>query len=83
MRTYADQLRYRLSRLLPNIPPSQHEDVLPRVEERLASARTAFVHGFQEALNAPPETLPLLLQNQPFQILGFALEGAAVAVVAG
>ena len=81
MKTYADPLRYRLSRLLPNVQQSLPEDVHPQVGERLDSARTAFVQGFQEALSAPSVEVPLLLQTLPYQKLGFALEGAAMAMV--
>ena len=79
MRTSNDNLRYRLSQLLPDFPTSRQDELNPQVAERIASARTAFIHGFQAALKASHENLPNLLKSFPFQKLGFALEGAAMA----
>jgi len=60
--------------------PPQLTDVNPNIARLLAAARTAFSRGFRQALNAPPDALPLLL-NEPVQTRGFALEGAAMALV--
>lgn len=79
MRTSKDNLRYRLSQLLPNFSTSQQGELIPPVVERIASARTAFIHGYQAALKASRENLPILLKSLPFQKMGFALEGAAMA----
>ncbi|MCI0591259.1 MAG: DUF1702 family protein [Gammaproteobacteria bacterium] len=79
MRTHADQLRERLSRMLPDVPSPALPDVHPQIGLLLARARAAFSQGFQKALRAPPEALPQLLRDEPFQTRGFALEGAAMA----
>ena len=74
-----DQLRERLSRMLPEVPPPLFPDADPKIALLLARARAAFSHGFQEALRTPPDALPQLLRDEPFQTRGFALEGAAMA----
>ena len=79
MRTSNDHLRYRLSQLLPDFPTSQQDELNPLVVERITSARSAFIHGYQAALKASRENLPILLKSLPFQKMGFALEGAAMA----
>ena len=81
MRAHADRLRERLRRLLPEVQPPTSPDVHPQIGRLLAEARAAFSQGFQEALGAPPDALPRLLLDMPYQRRGFALEGAAMAVV--
>ena len=84
MNAHADQLdrlRERLSRLLPEMPSPPLADVHPKIGERLSDARAAFSQGFREALSVSPEELPQILQDEPFQRRGFALEGAAMALV--
>jgi hypothetical protein len=80
MNTYADQISERLTRLLPDIPLPVLDGVHPKIYQRVSEARTAFLKGFQEALCASPEALPQLLENEPSQRRGFALEGAAMAL---
>jgi hypothetical protein len=81
MKTYANTIRYRLSRLLTDVQQSLPENVHPEVGKRLNEARSAFVCGFQQALSTPLEEVPSLFQALPFHKLGFALEGAAMAMV--
>ena len=81
MRAPLDRLRERLGRLLPETQPPPPLDVHPQIGVLLAAAREAFSLGFQEALSAPLDALPRLLLDLPFQRRGFALEGAAMAVV--
>ena len=80
MRTYSTQIRNRLSRLLPDMESPRYVNVHPQIEARLASARSNFVQGYLEALSTSTEALPLLFEALPFHKLGFALEGAAMAV---
>ena len=80
MTTYSTHIRNRLSRLLPNMEPPRYMNVHPQIEARLASARSNFVQGYLDALSATTEALPLLFETLPFHKLGFALEGAAMAV---
>ena len=80
MSTHADRVRMRLSRLFRDIPQPSPIDVHPKIYERVSDARTAFLHGFRDALKASPETLPKLLQDEPFQRRGFAIEGMAMAL---
>lgn len=79
MRTHADHLRERLSRMLPDVPPPRLPDAHPEIGLLLARARAAFSQGFQEALRVPPDALPQLLRDEPCHTRGFALEGAAMA----
>jgi len=79
MRPHADRLRERLPRMLPEVPPPSFPDAHPEIGLLLARARAAFSQGFQEVLHAPPEALPQLLRDEPFQTRGFALEGAAMS----
>jgi len=79
MKAHADPLRERLSRMLPEVPSPALPDVHPKIGLLLARARAAFSRGFQQVLHAPPEALPQLLLDEPFQTRGFALEGAAMA----
>lgn len=81
MSTHADRLQGRLSRILPDLPVPLLPDVHPKIGLLLAGARTAFSLGFQQALRARPDALSQLLRDEPFQTRGFALEGAAMAVV--
>ena len=81
MKTYTDPIRYRLSRLLTDVQQSLPGNVHPEVGERLNEARSTFVRGFQEALTTPPAEVPSLFQALPFHKVGFALEGAAMAMV--
>lgn len=76
-----DQLRSRLSRLLPDLPPTVSEDADPRIEARLAGARAAFMDGYRDALHARLDALPRLFEKEPPQRRGFALEGAGMASV--
>lgn len=80
MNMHAARIRKRLSRLLSDMPLSPVADVHPKIYEQVSDARTAFLQGFHEALRASPEMLPQLLQDEPFQRRGFALEGAAMAL---
>jgi hypothetical protein len=65
--------------MLPDVPAPALPGVHPQIGLLLARARAAFSQGFQEALRAPPDALPQLLRDEPFQTRGFALEGAAMA----
>lgn len=76
-----DQLRARLSRLLPKVAPSFIGGADTQVEVRLAQARAAFLHGYHETLNAASDALPRLLEREPPHRRGFALEGAGMASV--
>ena len=80
MNTHTDRIRNRLSRLLSDVQPFSVADAHPKICERVSDARTAFLQGFHDALKASPEMLPKLLQDEPFQRRGFALEGAAMAL---
>lgn len=80
MNTYTDRIRKRLSRLLSDMQPPSVADAHPKICERVSNARAAFLQGFDQALKASPEILPKLLQDEPFQRRGFALEGAAMAL---
>ena len=80
MNTPTDRLRKRLARLLLDMPPPSVADTHPKICKRVSDARTAFLQGFRDALKASPEMLPKILQGEPFQRRGFALEGAAMAL---
>ena len=80
MNAHADRLKKRLSRLLSEVPPPP-ADVQPKIGQRLSAARAAFAQGFRQALSVAPAMLPRILQDEPCQRRGFALEGAAMALV--
>ncbi|MDE2811406.1 MAG: DUF1702 family protein [Gemmatimonadota bacterium] len=80
MNAHADRLGKRLSRLLSEVPPPT-ADVHPKIHQRLSDARAAFAQGFRQALSVAPTMLPRILQDEPCQRRGFALEGAAMALV--
>ena len=80
MNAHVDQNRKRLARLLSDMSPPAFDGGNPEIGQRVFNARSAFLRGFREALNASPEKLPQLLQNEPSERLGFALEGAAMAL---
>jgi len=67
--------------MLPEIPSPPSLDVHPQIGLLLVAARTAFSGGFQQALSAPRNALSKLLGDMPADRRGFALEGAAMAVV--
>lgn len=80
MNDYSNRLRYRLEGLLRD-DLNYEVSVQPGlVHERLLMARKSFVMGYQQALNARKEELPLLLSDWRGNSKGFALEGAAMAV---
>jgi enediyne biosynthesis protein E3 len=81
MNTHAELLKMRLSRLLTELPKPPLSDINPLIRDRLSAARTAFLEGFRKALNVEPPALRRLLEDEPFQRRGFALEGAAMALV--
>ena len=81
MNAHADQLGRRLSRLLSEAPSPPPADVHPKIGQRLSDARAAFAQGFRQALSVAPAMLPRILQDEPCQRRGFALEGAAMALV--
>ena len=81
MNAHADRLGKRLSRLLSEVPSPPPADVHPKIGQRLSDARAAFSQGFRQALSVAPAMLPRILQDEPCQRRGFALEGAAMALV--
>lgn len=81
MNAPADQLGRRLSRLLSEVPSPPPADVHSKIGQRLSDARAAFAQGFRQALSVAPAMLPRILQDEPCQRRGFALEGAAMALV--
>ena len=81
MNAHIDRLGPRLSRLLSAVPSPPPADVHPKIGQRLSDARAAFAQGFRQALSVAPAMLPQILQDEPCQRRGFALEGAAMALV--
>lgn len=80
MSTYTNRLRNRLSRMLPEKSLQVQYEHAP-ASKFLASARGSFLHGYQKALDSSSSSLSTLLNHLPSERLGFALEGAALAMV--